>query len=628
MNQIPILIVFFSFFFILHTVNSLEAEAKSSLVTFLGKLSNNNGQLDPVWNSTSDPCLDHWKGVTCTTHQTVKTINLTRFDLSGSFDATSLCNDQSLASSLSILILDGNDIGGDISDDIAKCKDLTHLQVSGNQISGIVSGSLSMLINLRRLDISYNKFSGNLPDLSRISGLILFLAQYNKLTGNIPTFDFSNLEHFNVSYNDLSGPAPDTKGRFPDCYLGNPKLCGDQLANKCPPSNSSSENKKSKKFSKNQILMYTGYAVLAIVLIIFIIYMLLKRKKTEQKAAAVNKVASIDDNIDKPIVASTDQYKSGETRSEVSFVSGDQSAVVSTSLVVLTSPDVNGLSFEDLLRAPAELLGRGMHSSLYKLMLENGTVLVVKRVKNWAISSSEFKHRMQRLDQVKHPNVLSVLAFYSSQQEKLLVYEYQQNGSLLGLLHGAKMGQAFDWSSRLGMAASIAEALAFMHEELSDDGIAHGNLKSSNIFLNKNMEPCISEYGLNMMENNQGSSSSIVNDGFEGTTGVSSSSAFKADIYGFGVILLELLTGRLVQKDGVEELTRWVHSVVREEWTAEVFDKSLISEGASEARMVNLLQVAIKCVNSSPETRPTIKQVAVMINTLREEEETSLISQA
>ncbi|KAK2661836.1 hypothetical protein Ddye_000410 [Dipteronia dyeriana] len=614
MNRIPILIIFFSFLFILHTVNSLEAEAKSSLVTFLGKLSNNKGQLDRIWNSTSDPCLDLWKGVTCVT-QTVKILNLTRFNLSGSFDATSLCDDRSLASSLSTLILDGNNIGGDISDDIAKCKHLTRLQVSGNQISGIVSGSLSILNNLKRLDISYNKFSGNLPDLSRISGLILFLAQYNKLTGNIPTFDFSNLEQFNVSYNDFSGPAPDTKGRFPDCYLGNPKLCGDQLANKCPSPISNSENKKSKNFSKTQILMYSGYSVLAIVLIIFIIYKLLKRKKTEQKAAAVNKVASIDDNIDKPIVASTDQYKTGETRSEVSFVSGDQSAMVSTSVVVLTSPDVNGLRFEDLLRAPAELLGRGMHSSLYKIMLENGMILVVKRVKNWAISSSEFKHRMQRLDQVRHPNVLSALAFYSSQQEKLLVYEYQQNGSFLRLLHGAEMGQAFDWSSRLGIAASIGEALAFMHQELSDDGIAHGNMKSSNIFLNKNMEPCISEYGLNMMENNQ-CSSSIVNNGFKG------------DIYGFGVILLELLTGRLVQNDGVEELTRWVHSVVREEWTAEVFDKSLISEGASEARMVNLLQVAIKCVNSSPETRPTIKQVAVMINTLKEEEETSLISQA
>ena len=69
-----------------------------------------------------------------------------------------------------------------------------------------------------------------------------------------------------------------------------------------------------------------------------------------------------------------------------------------------------------------------------------------------------------------------------------------------------------------------------------------------------------------------------------------------------------------MQNDGVD-LTSWVHSVVREEWTVEVFDKSIISEGASEERMLNLLQVAIKCVDRSPEARPSINQVLAMINT-------------
>jgi len=97
---------------------------------------------------------------------------------------------------------------------------------------------------------------------------------------------------------------------------------------------------------------------------------------------------------------------------------------------------VNGLKFEDLLSAPAELLGRGKHGTLYKVMFENGIILVVKRIKDWAISSTEFKQRMQRMGQVKHPNVLPALAFYCSTDEKLLVYEYQPNGSLFGLLHG------------------------------------------------------------------------------------------------------------------------------------------------------------------------------------------------
>ena len=105
---------------------------------------------------------------------------------------------------------------------------------------------------------------------------------------------------------------------------------------------------------------------------------------------------------------------------------------------------------------------------------------------------------------------------------------------------------------------------------------------------------------------------------------LASDAAFKADVYGFGVILLELLTGKTVQNNGGMSLPTWVQAVVREEWTVEVFDKHLISEGASEERMVNVLQVAIKCTSQSAGDRPTIKQTAVMINAIRDEEERSI----
>ena len=165
-----------------------------------------------------------------------------------------------------------------------------------------------------------------------------------------------------------------------------------------------------------------------------------------------------------------------------------------------------------------------------------------------------------------------------------------------------------DWISRLNLAAAIAEALAFMHRELNSDGIAHGNLKSTNILLSTDMSPCISEYGLREAD---------------GAT-ASSNSTFSSDIYGFGVILMELLTGKLVHNTGFD-LARWVHSAVREEWTVEVFDKRLISCGASESRMVDLLKVAIKCVNRYPEARPSMSKVAGMINAIKEEEERSIV---
>ncbi|OMP10655.1 hypothetical protein COLO4_04369 [Corchorus olitorius] len=376
----------------------------------------------------------------------------------------------------------------------------------------------------------------------RITGLKMFLAQNNQLTGEIPEFDFDNLDQFNVSNNLFKGPIPADANRFPaSCFLGNPGLCGDILQIKCPP-------KKKKLLSKDQILMYSGYAALALVIIVaLIIVFCLKKKKVEKVEAPSpkNKVASVDDVVvDKTSILTSTEFKTDISRSEFSVNS--ESALVSSSLVVLTSPTISDLKFEDLLRAPAELIG-------------------------------------------------------------------------------IPRGQNFDWASRLDVAAKIAEALAFMHRELQGDGIAHGNLKSSNIMLKENMEPCISEYGLMTVDPQESSLESNGNSLIAAQkTKDSASNAFKADIYCFGVILLELLTGRLVQSEGVE-LTSWVQSVVREEWTVEVFDKSLISEVASEERMLNLLQVAIKCINISPEARPSIDQVVAMINTLKEEEDKSLI---
>ncbi|KAH0984801.1 hypothetical protein GBA52_011978 [Prunus armeniaca] len=624
MNKISIWVSFISISFFLHSSTSVEDEVKNSLVIFLAKVSNNGVQpgLTWGWTTSSDPCKDQWQNVICDSQNvSVTKLFLNSKNLTGTLDAASLCNVRSLAANLTILALDDNNIGGQISAEIANCDQLTRLTVSSNQLSGNLPESLAVLNNLKRLDISNNKFSGELPKLSRISGLTAFLAQDNQLTGQIPNFDFSNFDTFNVSNNNFQGQIPNVNGFLTaSSFLGNPGLCGDPLPNKCSSSSATAdENSNTKKgVSKNQMFIYMGYGVLALVCLVLVVLRICRKKKSKDQVDAVNKVAAVDESASKLSAASSED-KGGLSKSQysVTFSDDESAAMVSSSLIVLTSPVVNGLKFEDLLKAPAELLGRGKYGSLYKVIFENGMVLVVKRIKDWALSSNDFKQRMERLYQAKHPNVLPALAFYCSKQEKLLVYEYQQNGSLFRLIHGSHRGQAFDWTSRLSAAASIAEALAFMHQELRAEGIAHGNLKSSNILLNKNMEPCISEYGL-MEINDQ--------DNFMPgkASGAKASSTFKGDVYGFGVILLELLTGKLVQHNGVD-LTVWVHSVVREEWTAEVFDKSLMSEYASEERMVNLLQVAIKCVNRSAEARPRMNQVALMINAIREEEERSTV---
>ncbi|XP_055835423.1 probable inactive receptor kinase At2g26730 [Solanum dulcamara] len=632
-------LLFISLFFIFDTTKCDETVTRDALLQFLAEVSNNNNTIlgsNSGWNSTSDPCKDKWLGVTCNAKTlSVEKIILDGYDFSsGTFDATTICNVEPIADTLFFLSLENGLLQGENLDSIDKCKHLTHLVLGGNRFSGSISQSLSRLNNLKRLDLSNNGLSGVLPDLSRISGLIEFEAQKNQLSGEIPEFDFLNFVTFNVSFNNFSGLIPPDGDRFPvSSYMDNPLLCGAPLARKCSSLSENSESadheKPKRSLSRDEILMFSGYFLIGLALVLLILLCVYKKrkqkqqKKKESRIKAMKKVATVDHDS---TITSTDQSKKGESNSDISsaIISSDESnTAVSQSLVVLTSPEANnGLRFENLLKAPAELLGRGKHGSMYKVMCDNPKMtLAVKRIKDWSISGSEFKKRMQKLDKIRHPNVLPAVAFYSSRQEKLLVYEYQNNGSLLLLLQGIQSGQTFHWSSRLSIAAGVADALAFMHQELQHDRISHGNLKSSNILLNKNMEPMIGEYGL--MSIAEINTTTARNSNYIlPITDENVGAIFKGDVYAFGVILLELLTGK-VQNNGIE-LASWVVSVLREEWTVEVFDRTLIQQGASEERMVNLLQVAVKCVNHSHEARPSINQVALMVTTIRDEDDRSI----
>ncbi|XP_047959030.1 probable inactive receptor kinase At2g26730 [Salvia hispanica] len=603
MKQFTLLLILL----LLQLAKSEENLVRDSLLDFFSKLSNNNKNTTiSGWNSTSDPCTAKWRGVTCDKHLLhVQKIDLTALGLAGVFDPGTLCLSQSLSKSLSILIVAGNSLRSSPNfPAISNCSALAHLDISSNHISA------------------------SLPDLSRMSALTAFLAQQNNFSGEIPDLDFSRFRVFNVSHNRLSGLIPvGARGLPPGSFLDNPDLCGPPLTENCslvaaaesapdapPPSPPPPPQVKKKGLTNKQILMYMGYVAIAFVAVLLVLIWLRKKAKKSKRGEDAGV-----ESVIKPEVNSKEgknEYSSAE--------SGQMSASASASLMVVASGEGNGMRFDELLKAPAELLGRGSHGSVYKVVCEDhGMVLAVKRIKDWQISSGEFRQRMKRLNQVKHSHVMPAVAYYSSGQEKLIVYEFQQNGNLFKHIHGTSSNRRpLDWTSRLSIAATIADALAYMHDELQYDRIPHGNLKSSNILLNKNMEPSISEYGL-MLDQSQDQKGGILANGALQEAQEDYKAIFKVDSYAFGVVLLELLTGRMVLTEGLD-LATWVVAVVREEWTVEVFDKDLMRECINEERMVRLLRIAIKCVAKPPEARPSMRQVALAIGALREEDERSL----
>ncbi|KAK9117072.1 hypothetical protein Sjap_016019 [Stephania japonica] len=564
-DWVAFLSLFLIMFLSLHSTSAETEEAKQSLISFMSKLTVSNSSIDHSWgwSNDTDPCKNEWKGVTCDSKSVyVKKIDLESLSLTGTLDANAICTVETLTR---------------LKSQAQQCQ-------CDKKFSGYVPNSVSTLINLKRLEVTNYNISGDLPDLAKISGLISFLAENHGLTGKILRFNFTNLQQFNVSSNNFSSPS--------------------------------------------------GYAVLSLHFLLLIVFTSMKKNKNdddnvkkEEKIveAKKDKDVSVDFSADIPSNASS-EYKSSMSK-PMRYSSTDQSALVSMLMVVLTSPVVKGLRFEDLLKAPAELLGRGNHGSLYNITLENGKALVVKRIKDWSISSEEFKKRMQKIDQVRHPNVLPLVAFYCSEQEKLMVYEYQQDGSLFSLLlQGPQNGKNLNWGSRLQIATTIAESLAFMHKELQDNGIAHGNLNTSNILFNKKMEPRLSEYCLVPTDNQDHAPTLLLSSNDYKTNRDHNIDTFKEDMYGLGIILLELLTGKLRYNNGFN-FGGWVHSVVREEWTAEVFDRALIEERASEGRMVNLLQIALKCINPSLENRLNMDEVSVVISAIKGEEDRSIVSE-
>lgn len=186
-----------------------------------------------------------------------------------------------------------------------------------------------------------------------------------------------------------------------------------------------------------------------------------------------------------------------------------------------------------------------------------------------------------------------------------------------------------DWTTRLKIAAGAARGLAFIHNSCRSLKLTHGNIKSTNILLDKTGNAHVSDFGLSVFAaptnggpRSNGYRAPESSDGRKLTQ--------KSDVYSFGVLLLELLTGKCPSVvdngggpggggyiSGVVDLPRWVQSVVREEWTAEVFDLELMRYKDIEEEMVGLLQIAMSCTAASPDQRPKMSHVVKMIDEIR-----------
>ncbi|GAA0176721.1 hypothetical protein Leryth_022762 [Lithospermum erythrorhizon] len=592
------------------------------------------------WNTISPtPC--NWTGVSCHNNR-VTALRLPAASLSGDIPANTLTN----LTNLHTLSLRLNHLSGPFPIDLTKLTSLRNVFLQGNHFSGNLPSTLYLMESLVRFSVSRNDFSGGIngvfDGLSRLRTLYL---DDNEFSGEIPELKLPNLEQFNVSFNRFNGSVPKSLEEMPEnAFLGN-VLCGKPLSLACgkdgkivPPAIAgidlpSEEGEKKKGLSGGAIAGIVVGCVLGLLFLVCVMCVLC-RKKGGSKARAVDvgviKGQENDASGEKPMVEGVEIGGSGAGNGGNGFSvaaaamnagngRGDSGGSVGKKLVFFgKAPKVFDL--EDLLRASAEVLGKGTFGTAYKAVLEMGSEVAVKRLKDVVISENEFREKIEKVGAMDHENLVPLRAYYYSREEKLLVYDYMPMGSLSALLHGNKGSSRtpLNWEMRSGIALGAACGIEYLHSQ--GPTASHGNIKSSNILLTKSYDARVSDFGLSQLVGPPSSPTRVAGYRAPEVTDQHKVSQ-KADVYSFGVLLLELLTGKapthaLLNEEGVD-LPRWVQSVVREEWSSEVFDLELLRYQSVEEEMVQLLQLAVDCSAQFPDNRPSMSEVARRIEELR-----------
>ncbi|CAI0461270.1 unnamed protein product [Linum tenue] len=271
--------------------------------------------------------------------------------------------------------------------------------------------------------------------------------------------------------------------------------------------------------------------------------------------------------------------------------------------------------------AAENVLGEGGYGVVYKGRLINGTEVAVKKIlNNVGQAEKEFRVEVEAIGHVRHKNLVRLLGYCIEGVHRMLVYEYVNNGNLEQWLHGAMRHRGIlTWEARMKVLLGTAKALAYLHEAI-EPKVVHRDIKSSNILIDDEFNSKVSDFGLAKL---LGAGESHITTRVMGTFGYVAPEYAntgllneKSDIYSFGVLLLEAVTGR----DPVDygrpanevNLVEWLKMMVGTRRADEVVDPNLEVKPATRA-LKRALLVALRCVDPDSEKRPKMSQVVRML---------------
>ncbi|XP_058769976.1 LRR receptor-like serine/threonine-protein kinase GSO1 [Vicia villosa] len=514
--------------------------------------------------------------------QKLSTLNLSRNSLDGPIPSEITAN-------LTLLYLQGNNLNGSIPPSIGNLVKLLELQLGENQLSGDIpkmplslqislnlssnhfSGniptSFSDLVNLEVLDLSNNNFSGEIPvSLTKMAALTQLQLSNNRLSGDLPSF----ASYVNV---DTRGTSVKNISKVPDKIFPTEKKSGKSVV---------------------AAILIAIAAAIFVVGVVTLLVVLISRHYCRGNNERVQ--ASEGENFDLQIIQSNLLTTNGIHRSNIDF-SKTMEAVAETSNVTLKTK----------------------FSTYYKALMPSGSIYFAKKL-NWCdkifpVSSLDrFGKELEGLAKLNNSNVMVPLGYIVSTNNAYVLYEFQSNGSLFDVLHGS-MENSLDWASRYSIAVGVAQGLSFLH------GCASGpilllDLSSKSIMLKSLKEPLVGDiehYKVIDPSKSTGSFSAVA-----GSVGyIPPEYAYTmrvttaGNVYSFGVILLELLTGKSAVTEGTE-LVKWVSRNSRNQ---DYFLDSNVSRTSQAVRnqMLAILEIALVCVSTSTDARPKMKTVLRML---------------
>ncbi|KAK4414908.1 Pollen receptor-like kinase [Sesamum alatum] len=613
----------------LHFTSLSAAESEADVLIKFKDSLKNNGALSN-WDNRKPPCNgDHenWVGIFCE-EGFVWGLQLQNMGLSGPIDLDSLAK----LTHLRTMSFMYNNFDGPLPD-LALLTGLKTVYLSHNKFSGeIPPETFAGMAGLKKLHLANNKFSGqiptSLPDLPKLMELML---DNNEFEGEIPQFPPDRIKRFNVSHNKLVGEIPFAFSNFSaSVFDGNADLCGAPLKSCTTPN----------KLSAGTIVPVSILVAATLVALVVVVVILHRRKQAPQGpegAAAAS--ASVTAPADKKALLELDKMEQGRAAPAATSraVTPPSAPPEKTHQSKKSEPNVkitflkedrDKFDMSDLLRASAEVLGSGVFGSTYKAALGDGQQMVVKRFKHMNnVNREEFHEHMRRLGRLSHPNLLPIVGFYYRKEEKLLVADFVENGSLAVQLHGnrSRGRPCPNWATRLKIIKGVAKGLLYLCNELPSLTAPNGHLKSSNVLLDRSYNAVLTDYGLVPVVNQEHAQEHMIcykSPEYKQSGRITK----KTDVWTLGILILEVLTGRFPSnflqqgRSNDTDMAAWVESVIKDEASnVEVFDVNMERAKNCESEMMKLLKIGLECCQADIDSRPDIKEALEKIQEVKEE---------